>query len=215
LCARCEGLFSRNGESHVIANCYREEKQFQLRDDLRRLDPTEVRSEGRRVYFGEHMPETLRAKAYSYFALSVLWRGSVVKWSANTEHYYMSIDPPYEEAIRKFLLGDGEFPKNTVVHVLVNFDDDNRYNECLYPPGFEEFRYHSRLSWKKHSFMIPGILFEVLMRGDSGTLKDETSNFPQFFEWKLSETELANHLCGGIKQRRLAKGKLAEEFRYE
>jgi hypothetical protein len=117
LCRRCESLFSRNGESHVITNCYRGGNQFQLRDDLNRLDPTEVRSKGLRVYFGEQMPETLKAKAYCYFALSVLWRGSVVKWSTNTEHYYMSIEPEYEQPIRMFLLGDGEFPKNTVVRM--------------------------------------------------------------------------------------------------
>jgi hypothetical protein len=63
--------------------------------------------------------------------------------------------------------------------------------------------------------MILGILFEVLMRGDPGTLTDQTSNFPVFFEWKLSETELANQLFDGIQDRRLARGKLAEELRRE
>jgi hypothetical protein len=210
LCATCENRFARNGEAIVVANCYRGKAQFRLRDNLRQLEPSETLGEGRRVYFGDKLPKKLNAKAYSYFALSLLWRGSVIRWNVDTDHYYMSIDPAKEQTIREFLLGGGEFPKNTVVHVLVNFDDDERYNECLYPPSCQEIRFGSRLSWTKHSFMIPGILFEVIMRGDPGTLEDETSEFPRFFEWKLSETELAQHIAG-FKQTRWAKGKLAKE----
>ena len=83
LCENCEQLFSRNGENHVIANCYRKNGEFKLRDAIKNQRPTHIVKD-RAVFFGDQLGAEFRAGAYQYFLISVLWRTSVTQWPGVT-----------------------------------------------------------------------------------------------------------------------------------
>jgi hypothetical protein len=56
----------------------------------------------------------------AYFILSVLWRGSVHSWKWGKDQQETGrLGDRYEEEFRKFLLGEGPFPKNAAVQVFL------------------------------------------------------------------------------------------------
>jgi hypothetical protein len=115
LCAECEERFNKFGENWVLANMARPEG-FLMQDAVTAAKPI-ASNENFACYSGAAIP-AIDMEALVYFALSVFWRASAHTWK-NVSGYMEGIElGPFEETIRRFLLGE-QFPDNTVVLVSV------------------------------------------------------------------------------------------------
>ena len=65
LCSECEQRFSKNGEHHVIRNCYRGSEGFPLRDVLRKLTPAKI-SNDQSAFLTDQLPAEILTEAYRY-----------------------------------------------------------------------------------------------------------------------------------------------------
>lgn len=92
-----------------------------------------------------------------YFCISVFWRASVRDWIASGQKYEaISLGKTYQEQIRKYLLGEREFPQNAAVtvilsqlkfpHLAFNFPDTVRVESCYC-----------------HTLHIPGMTFQLML----------------------------------------------------
>jgi hypothetical protein len=130
LCRDCEGLFSRNGENYVM-KLVAQRGAFPMLDMLRAVPATKTAA-GFDWYDKTTVPAVDREKL-GYFALSVFWRASVHSWERRSEEP-ISIDlGPYEEELRRYLLGQTGFPANVVLHVVVCTDALSQ--DLFYPPS--------------------------------------------------------------------------------
>lgn len=118
LCADCEELFSKNGEQYVMTQVDRGGK-FPLLQTLQRTPPTKVVA-GFNWYDILTAPTIDRAKL-GYFALSVFWRAAVHRWKEPNSSLSINLGP-YEEVLRKYLLGVSGFPANVVLMFIVCTD---------------------------------------------------------------------------------------------
>jgi hypothetical protein len=119
LCKDCEELFNKNGENYVMSQVNRDGK-FPLLETLRNATPTKIAA-GFSWYDIVTVPNVDREKL-GYFALSVFWRASVHVWR-KPEPASTSIDlGPYEDALRRYLLGQTHFPANVVLFFIVCTD---------------------------------------------------------------------------------------------
>jgi hypothetical protein len=87
----------------------------------------------------------------SYFALSVFWRASACPWDA-LDHFAQIGLGPYQEKLRRFLLGEEGFPQHAVLIVSVSTNPT--------PQLGAGFPYSNRVNgvWQ-HRFSIPGTAF--------------------------------------------------------
>jgi hypothetical protein len=210
LCGACEQLFSSRGERQVIDNCHRKDGAFKLRDGLRAIKPSLVRRE-RRIYLGHELPAEFDAPAYTYFVLSVLWRGSAADWPGAIGSHRNSISPQFEEEIRLYLLGESSTPKDIAVNIYVNFDPA--------PVTFLAFPTHGDVEvaghrFNQHGLVIPGMRFIVWI-GPGVSIVERQSisshhGYPTFFEWRMSGTPFHQQIIQDTKKLK-SKGKLAKE----
>jgi hypothetical protein len=119
LCMDCEDLFNQQGERYVLGQVSRRGR-FPFLETLQKATPTKIAA-GFTWYDIVAVPNVDREKL-GYFALSVFWRAAV--------HVWRKPDPapepidlgPYEETLRKYLLGQTRFPANVVLFVIVCTD---------------------------------------------------------------------------------------------
>ena len=123
LCADCEDLFNKNGESWVLRYCNRPNTGFKLHDLVRTVQP-EVDQPDLKMYATSSIAE-IEGEKLTYFLLSVLWRGSVHSWKwGKDDQETPNLGSRYEEEFRKYLLGESDFPKNAAVHVYILANPD-------------------------------------------------------------------------------------------
>jgi hypothetical protein len=152
LCGDCEQLFSRKGESWVLANMYRP-TGFKLQDSL--IGAWPVHAEPNiAVYAGNSIPG-IDMDALVYFAMSIFWRAAVHQWrigSGNSEPLKLG---SAQEGIRKFLLG-GPFPADAVV--LVSAWPTRQVLPAAHTP-----RQGNAPGFEIYDFLIPGIEFRLML----------------------------------------------------
>jgi hypothetical protein len=151
LCVDCEDRFRVHGEDWVLRQCYRIGEGFKLRDSVLKgklLDEGPVA----KIYSTTSNPD-IEANILTYFGASIISRAAVHPWSLPG----LPLDlGPYLELLRKYLLGEEQFPHAAAIHVWVsNYDKPSR---CLTSP-------HSTRIWgcHAHSFDIPGMRFDLLI----------------------------------------------------
>jgi hypothetical protein len=86
-----------------------------------------------------------------YFAVSVFWRAGARKWDALDHSTQISLGP-YQEQLRKFLLGQEPFPDRAAL--LVNVTTN------VTPQLSATFPYSDRANGvRQHRFSLPGMAF--------------------------------------------------------
>jgi hypothetical protein len=175
LCSKCEDRFSKYGENIVLRNHCRE-SDFPLRDVL---EKTRRKTESR--WQPSELPSNFDTAAFTYFALSILWRASVTKWNnSSVDRYFGALGPKYEEAFRLFLLGKSELPKKIYLYVIAASDDVDL--DLLKMTSFP-FHARRRFSFGQanlHWFVIPGIEFNVFVGGEIQQRAPDRGAFPMF-----------------------------------
>jgi hypothetical protein len=166
LCAACEGRFADGGEDEVLRWLAPKAKQFTLAD---RLNVALAR---------ESYPDISRFAAYSvgvdaakfaYFAMSIAWRGAVHQWTLpdGTDATKLNLGQ-HEERLRRFLLGETEFPHDIAsVIVVVCSDKAGRSVWGLPTQNFEAGCGNIR-------FIMRGVVFRLLLE----------PTIPEFFREK-------------------------------
>jgi len=153
LCRDCEGRMSRDGENWVLAHMAKQfpDQVFPL-FDLLNDSAIYVSDEGNRVYDTTQLPK-IDTAALAYFALGMLWKTAVHDWKTIDRHTRRLELGPYQEPIRRFLLGTGPFPTHCIVRVVVWPDKAS----VLYATHF--LRRHGERKFRLFTFYIPGITF--------------------------------------------------------
>jgi hypothetical protein len=65
--------------------------------------------------------EDVSIESLVYFCSSVFWRASVVDWSSGGRKYErISLGEPYQEELRRYLVGDSVFPQHVAVAVILS-----------------------------------------------------------------------------------------------
>ncbi len=104
-------------------------------------------------YSSVKIPE-INIDALVYFAVSMFWRGSAHTWR-NVSGYMEGIElGPFEEPIRRFLVGD-KFPADTVILVTVWPTKD------VLPAAYTPRRGRAP-GYHCFNFVIPGLEFKLL-----------------------------------------------------
>ena len=124
LCRDCEQLIARNGEDWMMRQVWNGRlKWFPL---LERLNlAVELRPVDDALAFSSTACG-IDADKLAYFALSVLWKGSVHRWRTSKDATYQLSLGQYEEPIRQYLCGTTAFPKDVSVMVTVCTDPLSR-----------------------------------------------------------------------------------------
>jgi hypothetical protein len=125
LCVDCEQRFADNGETHVLnAIAGKSTKRFPLADRMRVAYPRDFDPTASRFWADDF---NLDVEKLAYFALSVVWRGTVHQWTkfdgGLTELLPLA---PFEESMQSYLLGKTTFPTNACVIVIVCSDQASR-----------------------------------------------------------------------------------------
>jgi hypothetical protein len=156
-CGTCEQRLSTHGESWVMAHGSRKHEGFLLRDALRSVPPIWPDAD-LLVYRAAEIP-AIDVPKLIYFAASVFWRASIHEWEIEGERASsICLGPRYEELLRRYLLGEAEFPENACLWVSVVRGD--HVFPALYPPvGAKKNNY-----WE-YRFVIPGIMFHMCVGG--------------------------------------------------
>ncbi len=198
LCSECEGRFSELGESKVLRQIDRGENSFKLLDELTNGTPSDI-TNGKKIYGGPHFPPNVDGEAYLYFASSIFWRGSITRWPRPLNSFYGALGKTYEEAVRRYLLGEDEFPKEARVSVFVDAQRKTR--------GLSYFPTTSRGDWlgrpvHKHSFLLSGVHFFMTVGGALRSFPDvgtSSAHRISFFEWRPEGTDFHQSMLQNVK----------------
>lgn len=154
LCAKCEDLFSKNGEK-IIGKYWSTEFGFRLRDLLEEQGALAI---GPRfsVYDIFSLDSTLR-NAIFYFAVSIFWRASVWDWGRAGDRYAGALGPKYEEMFREFLLGNAELQN---VYLLVTVNATDYLSGLIAFPSFGKIK-----TARLHKFEVLGLRFALVVGG--------------------------------------------------
>ena len=154
LCKACEQRFSKLGESWVLGNGLQANaKTFPLHGFLLGLKPLNLRTPvpGLDVY-APGMRAEYKPEALAYFACSVIWRAGVSTWRNSTNDYPLRLGP-YQELLRKYLVGDAPFPDTARVNVIVR-KPGGVSHWTIFPEVIRD-PCRNRI----HRFSIPGFVF--------------------------------------------------------
>lgn len=137
-----------------MRHCYRGRGVFRLREKVETLQPLESYTDSK--VYSLSACETVSVPEIVYFCTSVFWRASVQAWQLLDKVYGpISLGDKYQEQIRKYLLGQSEFPDSAAVlvvlsglktpHLHFSFPDTVRVDSCychrLHIPGVD-FLFH-------------------------------------------------------------------------
>ena len=120
LCQRCDRRLATHGEDWVMQQGFNG-VDFPLRDRLALALPVSSRALGHaKAYSG--VAVGIDTEKIAYFALSLLWRGSIHAWRTSPiEDYTITLKAP-AEPMREYLLGTTSFPANIWISATVCLD---------------------------------------------------------------------------------------------
>lgn len=160
LCFDCEQRFHGNGEDWVLRHCYRGKGRFRLREMVAGIQPVALPIWQAKLIPTRMIPG-MEIEKLAYFAASVIWRAGMHKWVID-EHELKPIDirDDQREQLRRYLLGETEFPTDTYLWISIS-DNESPLTGMVFAPygGFENVptpHYSFR-------FLIPGIMFALFM----------------------------------------------------
>jgi hypothetical protein len=167
LCGQCEQRFSAEGEKYAMSQVY-DGKRFALLETLSAVEPSHIvpatpATPEFRLYSEVCSPQIDR-RSLLYYCMSVFWRASANSWRGVT-----SLElGPYEESIRRYLVGTAGFPTNVAVQFFTATDALTQ--KTSFPPSalkrlgpFRSYGFTSRgLVWWLHAGRaIPAALYSL------------------------------------------------------
>jgi hypothetical protein len=161
LCAECEHKFKlREDTALALMNG---KKGFPLLD---RMKLALTVGQGDKVLTFSGATMGVDTDALAYFAVSLLWRGSVHEWSTLKGQTTSVSLGKYEERIRRYLLGETGLPEGAYVLVAVCVDVGAQ-NTIFPPHPLDGSKYRT------YSTLVRGLWFHIVV--DDEALSAETS----------------------------------------
>jgi hypothetical protein len=152
LCRKCEQRFSVNGEDEVLKHVAPKYvlKAMPLAERMRVAwarddDPSAPRHDARDY--------DIDTDKFAYFALSIVWRRTIHEWSPAIPRWELG---QFAEDMRKYLVGEAQFPQNISVIVMVCSDEASRRMWTI-PSQFVE------AGCLNFAFDVRGVRFRVMM----------------------------------------------------
>jgi hypothetical protein len=115
LCENCEDRFNKRGEAWLLQRLAHDGAS-PLYDALSRLQA--LGGLGDDTLYATEGHDAINTDKLVYFSMSVFWRASVKRWN----HVGCGVGiqlGKYEEPLRKWLVGDGPFPKNMAIIICI------------------------------------------------------------------------------------------------
>ena len=159
LCKECEQRFNANGEGWVMRHVFLSNGRFPLLEKLEQCPPEQCR-ESIKLYSAAKRGG-IDTMSLGYFALSVLWRASVHDWTFLGNKTSSVPLGPYEEVLRKYLLGVTPFPTKAVVKITACTDRPSQ--EGFSEPTTVVMR--RRQPYHSYGFLARGIHFWISLGG--------------------------------------------------
>ncbi|MBR4221892.1 MAG: hypothetical protein IKR81_12085 [Victivallales bacterium] len=159
LCHDCEEKFSRY-EKNVISYCLGNENHRALAKLLAPLEGIYVEKGIDGIFYPPCEYQGIWCgRDFYYFALSILWRNSTMRWGEkNVDLYYHALGELYENKIREFLFEDNK-PSVENVFLICAFNNGVLNAPVAYFPSFQRVDG----TYRNHEFAIPGIRFMVII----------------------------------------------------
>jgi hypothetical protein len=151
LCSACEGVLNKGGESWVNTKLATTAQSFPLYD-LLTSQPTTADDGKDAVYFTANNPR-FNGAALTHFAIGIFWKASVHSWKKNEVEPMIELGP-YEDELRRWLLGEIGFPGR--VCLVVELARPSRALITLNPP-FEK----CREGWRTFFMHVLGASFTL------------------------------------------------------
>jgi hypothetical protein len=150
LCESCERLLNDKGEKPVQA-LFNGQTSFPLLGRMNvampvKTEPTVV------TYSGSAMG--IDTESLAYYVLSILWKGSVHKWTTLKGQKSSVNLGVHQERIRQYLIGDAGFPEG--VYVIVTACTDIGSQGMVFAPSLM-----AETMYPMHSFLVRGIWFHI------------------------------------------------------
>jgi len=165
LCADCENLLNRTGETWVIPKLATYEKKFALHEMLIREEPL-FDTGDITVYLAARIPE-IDVEKITGFAMGIFWKASVHSWLGGASAPRIELGP-YSEALRKYLYREAPFPRNVALMVTL----------CPLPSAiiaFHDPHETERMDgWRSFACYVPGVQFLI---GVGKRLSDDIKDF--------------------------------------
>jgi hypothetical protein len=117
LCESCEARIQANGEDWVVANAYRGEGMFKIRAALV-IDALVGKTKDGTYGYRVSDLQGVDREQLTYYGMSIFWRAAVHRWKIGGRTIRIDFGP-YEEPIRRYLLGDS-FPENMMLFLRLS-----------------------------------------------------------------------------------------------
>jgi hypothetical protein len=154
LCQACEIQFQKGGENWTLANRYRSDGSFPLRDLLLSSTPETEREDGIKIYEARKV-SGLMVDQLVYFAASLFWRAGITDWKVRfAEAPKIDLNTNLMGELQNYLLGSGPFPAAASVFVLV--DAEATPQRVMVSP-----RKVADVPYVRFETHIPGMIFEL------------------------------------------------------
>lgn len=153
LCVQCENRFRTGGEEWVMQRCYRGGAEFLLRDSVLGSQLLDDGLMGRLYSVKQNVG--INCNQLAYFATSVVWRAAIYNWrfGLRAERVFLG---PYQDQIRRYLLGQDQFPRQAAMWVWVSsYDKPSR--AISFPQSLRVWDCYS------HGFDVPGVRFTMFV----------------------------------------------------
>jgi hypothetical protein len=153
-CGACEQCFGK-AEAWLKPTLPEIGGPFPLRERLKKQTPVEKTADWE-LYETSSNPE-IDVDKLTHFGIGVFYKGAVHPWSNGTTEPYLKLEREEQEALRQYLLGRADLPKNIALCVTVDS------LPIVWQSMIQPYRAEPFLGFKRYVFYIPGVFFQLLI----------------------------------------------------
>jgi hypothetical protein len=164
-CGDCEQCFGK-AETWIKPMLPEVGGPFSMRERLMKQAPIDKTADWE-LYKTASNPE-INVDKLTHFGIGVFYKGAVHPWNNGTPEPYLKLAPEEQEALRQYLLGLADLPKNMALSVTVDS------LPVVWQGMIQPYRAEPLGGFKRYVFYIPGIFFQLLI-GDG--VQDAVPNF--------------------------------------
>ncbi len=185
LCGKCEQRLSKHGGNYV-AKMLLSHTGFPLLEKLEKVEPS--KSDNGRFWQGNVVKNKINVLAFKHMAIGLIWRGSTGNWQKPYDNIYGTLGSHYTETFRSFLIGQANFPQKVAISVYADIEVPS-WTGLIKP--LKTLKPDQNYKANSYQFVVPGMVFEVMVGGNTNKFIRETGNNQlNFFDIKFSKTDI-------------------------
>lgn len=154
LCECCETHLRENGEDWFLANCYRNPKQFLIREHIAVKAALVSQSRGTSLFLW-NKDRCEDFDKLCYFGLGIFWKAAVHTWRTGKESINLDLGP-YADELRRFLMGETPLAKGICLCIRVS--SLHRHSRSIVGPDSQNAG-----GFHCHHFRVLGVSFTLYL----------------------------------------------------